>query len=181
MMHTGYGDVEHFRPKGAWQQREGTPLRYPGYFWLAYTWDNLFLSCALCNQRYKRNLFPLRVQKHRASPNIRDVSSEAPLVIAPSDNPENHIAFAGETAVPVKRSRRGTVTIEILDLNRDELVKRRRNLRAHLLGLLRSRDLLAASADTQEELDHLEYLNQLLSEAVTEGAEYASMARAMFH
>src|SRR5262249_46937 len=155
-------DVEHFRPKGAWQQREGTSLQYPGYFWLAYTWDNLFLSCTLCNQRYKRNLFPLRAQKHRAHPKKRDVSKEAPLVIAPSDNREKHITFVGEMAVPVKNSRRGTATIAILELNRDELVKRRRSRCAHVKALQKSRDLLAACAETQEEQDHLKHLNQLL-------------------
>lgn len=155
------------------------PLRYPGYFWLAYAWDNLFLSCALCNQRYKRTLFPLRVQKHRARPGKRDVSNESPLLIAPSDNPEKHITFMGETTVPLRRSRRGKATIEILDLNRDELVKRRRTLRAYLLGLLQSRDMLATRAKTREELDHLDYLNQLLAEAIADAAEYAAMARAM--
>lgn len=179
MMHTGYGDVEHFRPKGAWQQREGALLRYPGYFWLVYAWDNLFLSCTLCNQRYKRNLFPLRVQKLRACPSKRDVSNEAPLVIAPSENPEKHITFVGETAVPVKNSRRGIATIAILDLNRDELAKRRRTLRAYLLALLKSRNLLAARAETKEEQDHLDSLNQLLAQAITDTAEYAAMARAM--
>ena len=75
MMHTGYGDVEHFRPKGAWKQHEGSPLQYPGYFWLSYSWDNLFLSCTLCNQRYKQNLFPLRVQKHGEVRPARSVES----------------------------------------------------------------------------------------------------------
>ena len=80
-------------------------------------------------------------------------------------------------AVPVGRTRRGRVTIEVLDLNRDELAKRRRTRRAHLLGLQRSRDILAAHAVTAEELDHLAYLNQLLDEAISDAAEYAAMAR----
>ena len=52
--------VEHWRPKGAVKQDEDAPELKPGYFWLAYTWDNLFLACWLCNSVHKRTLFPLR-------------------------------------------------------------------------------------------------------------------------
>ena len=34
--HIGYGDIEHFRPKGGYKQHDSEPnLRYPGYYWLA--------------------------------------------------------------------------------------------------------------------------------------------------
>ncbi len=59
LSHITYGDVEHFRPKAAYKQNEADYYAYPGYFWLAYDWDNLFLSCQKCNQRHKKNLFPL--------------------------------------------------------------------------------------------------------------------------
>ena len=52
--HTGYGDVEHFRPKAGYKQQEADTLKRPGYYWLAYEWNNLFCSCQLCNQRFKR-------------------------------------------------------------------------------------------------------------------------------
>jgi hypothetical protein len=54
------GDVEHFRPKGAYQQAQGESLKYPAYYWLAYKWENLYLSCSSCNSRHKKNLFPLQ-------------------------------------------------------------------------------------------------------------------------
>jgi len=57
--HVSHGDVEHFRPKGGFQQDEGDELIKPGYYWLAYDWSNLFLSCQICNQIHKKNLFPL--------------------------------------------------------------------------------------------------------------------------
>ncbi|MEM8960268.1 MAG: hypothetical protein AAGD38_02210 [Acidobacteriota bacterium] len=40
------GDVEHFRPKAH-------------YWWLAYRFENYFLSCSLCNRILKREIFPL--------------------------------------------------------------------------------------------------------------------------
>ena len=42
-------DVEHFRPKG----RVAEDGAHPGYYWLAYSWTNLYLSCTFCNQRRK--------------------------------------------------------------------------------------------------------------------------------
>nr|WP_239015299.1 AAA family ATPase [Archangium violaceum] len=66
LAHISYGDVEHFRPKAGWRQEEGGPLGRPGYYWLAYEWTNLFLACTLCNQQFKRNLFPLRTPSRRA-------------------------------------------------------------------------------------------------------------------
>src|SRR5262245_40081226 len=58
------GDVEHFRPKGRVVDEEFEPIRinhpkwgemdHPGYFWLAYEWDNLFPSCIDCN-RYRKH------------------------------------------------------------------------------------------------------------------------------
>src|SRR5947207_120084 len=47
--HISPGDVEHFRPKAGYRQHESDELRRPGYYWLAYTWANLFLACSICN------------------------------------------------------------------------------------------------------------------------------------
>ncbi len=42
-------EVEHFRPK----KRVSDRPAHPGYYWLAYEWTNLYLSCKLCNGRYR--------------------------------------------------------------------------------------------------------------------------------
>lgn len=44
------GDIEHFRPKGAYHNKNGQVLNTPGYYWLASEWENLLLACTLCNQ-----------------------------------------------------------------------------------------------------------------------------------
>ena len=61
--HITSGDVEHFRPKGAYTQGKGPtfPFVRPGYFWLAYEWDNLLVSCEVCNQRKKAVLTGIQV------------------------------------------------------------------------------------------------------------------------
>ena len=51
---TSPGAVEHFRPKGAAKQESGSPTQYPGYYWLAYSWGNLLVSCETCNYELQR-------------------------------------------------------------------------------------------------------------------------------
>ena len=65
-----FGAVEHFRPKGGYQIEDEKYLRKPGYYWLAYDWNNLLYSCSECNTCYKRNFFPL------ANENQRDIEHE---------------------------------------------------------------------------------------------------------
>ena len=48
-----YGDVEHYRPKSI-------------YWWLAYSLENYLVSCTLCNQRFKKDKFPIDGPKWRA-------------------------------------------------------------------------------------------------------------------
>ncbi|MCQ2744463.1 MAG: HNH endonuclease [bacterium] len=75
--------VEHFRPKRG------------GYYWLAYSWDNLLLSCPTCNTN-KGDDFPLAEGGMKAcfvntDDNIRDINvlsggydqRELPLLVNP--------------------------------------------------------------------------------------------------
>ena len=89
--HAQFGDVEHYRPKaGAHQSATDPPAR--GYYWLAYTWENLYLSCEVCNRRHKRSLFPL------ANPDRRVPAAEAEAVPAAEAEAE---AVAEAVAVAV--------------------------------------------------------------------------------
>lgn len=125
--HVSYGEVEHYRPKAAWQQRHKTRLNRPGYHWLAYSWNNLLWSCKVCNGSYKRNLFPLSDPDSRDCPG-RDLANEQPLIINPSSqDPRLHIRFVHEVAQP--QSEAGERTIEVLGLNRSELCDERRGVR----------------------------------------------------
>src|ERR1044072_3069439 len=82
--HISYGDVEHYRPKGGIRQSEASSMLTPGYYWLAYNWENLFLACQLCNQRFKKNLFPLTNPTRRATSHTHHLRKENPLFINPS-------------------------------------------------------------------------------------------------
>jgi uncharacterized protein (TIGR02646 family) len=180
--HIEYGDIEHFRPKGGYQQKRGGPMKYPGYYWLAYEWSNLFYSCQLCNQRFKDNLFPLRDDRSRARPHKRDISKEKPLLIDPAaQDPAVYIEFRGEYAFAVKQCREGVTTIDVLGLNREELAEVRRKRLQDLQILLVARDALreiVATNPTPERLTQLQECENELQMRQADTAEYSAMARA---
>jgi uncharacterized protein (TIGR02646 family) len=90
-MRDTYGeiDVEHFRPKKGIKEEDG----HPGYWWLAYKWENLLLACKSCN-REKSNRFPLLPGGKRAFAEEDDLDREKPVLINPVDeDPEIFIGF----------------------------------------------------------------------------------------
>ena len=125
-----FGDVEHFRPKGGYVDERTQRIEKPGYWWLAYDWSNLLLSCSECNRSCKKNNFPLMDESQR---NVlqRDVSSEQPLLINPGEeDPSDHIEFNRWIALPKiidgAEDIKGAKTIEVMKLNtRPDLVKKR--------------------------------------------------------
>jgi uncharacterized protein (TIGR02646 family) len=121
--HISYGDVEHFRPKGGYKQNEtDKDLVKPGYYWLAYDWNNLLVSCTLCNQKYKANLFPLLDDSKRAKNHHVTLANETPLLINPTlQNPEDYISFREEKPFAINNNLYGKNTITLLALDREEL------------------------------------------------------------
>src|SRR5262249_16385955 len=94
---TSFGAVEHYRPKKFAQQGPGEEKEYPGYYWLAYDWHNLLVSCEVCNTTHKQNYFPLANPTERARSHLEDVSKERPLLIHPAiQDPREHIRFRNE-------------------------------------------------------------------------------------
>jgi uncharacterized protein (TIGR02646 family) len=114
------GDVEHFRPKVCVQQDHGEPIEYPGYYWLAYSWDNIFYSCLICNRSGKKNFFPLGDPTQRWTNPNDPPDCERPLLIDPSAiDPRDHIRFDGP--MPRGITDVGKMTIRILKLDRGAL------------------------------------------------------------
>lgn len=119
-----HGDVEHYRPKGGWIQEERDVLTQPGYYWLAFDFSNLYMSCQLCNQVFKKNYFPLSNPAKRARTHKQKLSDEKPLIIDPGKtDPSKHLEFRQELVHA--KTKAGEETIKRTGLNRDELVKQR--------------------------------------------------------
>ena len=172
------GDIEHFRPKGAYKQ--GRSLHYPGYYWLAYEWDNLYLSCTGCNQRQKQNHFPLEDPTKRATNHTQSLDLEQPLFIdLGKENPEEFIFFHGEIAHPVNQNKRGRVTIDSLGLNETKRSLPEKRLE-HLaqLKMLDKIFHLAAKQPKNLELQELAIQSKIMLEkSLLDSAEFASAAR----
>lgn len=139
------GDVDQFRPKGGAMNLDGSfdPLHY---WWLAYEWENLYLSCQVCNQRYKKNNFPVRGER---APIRGDLSLETPLLIDPCNREDfmvEHIGYERERAVPL--TEKGEHTIKILGLNREELL----SIRKESLQLLGTALLTYANSNNDPKL-----------------------------
>ena len=84
-------DIDHYRPKS----RVAEDRTHPGYYWLAFEWTNLRLSCQRTN-RLRRNLesaktggkgdnFPLVNPESRAQAPHDDISREVPAIVDPTN------------------------------------------------------------------------------------------------
>jgi len=180
-----YGDIEHFRPKGGYQQDPTHQLKKPGYYWLGYEWTNLLFSCQICNQQGKKNVFPLARPSRRATSHHDDLAAEEPLLIDPATvDPEEYIGFREEVAYPRRGRRLGKITIEVLGLNREALREERRDYLVLLRKLQSVRELLHREIIANEDLAPESWLTQLceidakLHSCKLDSAEYAAMARA---
>lgn len=172
------GDVEHFRPKQAYKQIIGQPLQRPGYYWLAYEWDNLYLSCPSCNQRHKQNLFPLAEPAKRATNHHQSINDEQPLFIDPGkDDPERLIGFRSSVSFAIHGSPRGQATIDNLKLNERSLPEARLQ-RLKLLKRLSEIIQLANRQPANAALNSEALKARMaLDEAVLDTAEFAAAAR----
>ncbi len=156
-----YGDVEHYRPKGSVRQTRKAKALYPGYFWLAYSWDNLFFCCPLCNRTNKRDFFPLTDSAKRARSHVDNLDDEEPLILDPGgpEDPRRHIKFREDLARGVTEA--GRKTIEFAGLNREALAEERLSRLNELRRLFNVTQVLDGNSmeasellkDAQRELD----------------------------
>jgi uncharacterized protein (TIGR02646 family) len=142
-----YGHIEHFKPKA----------KYPSQ---TFTWANLLLACARCNDaEHKGQLFP-------------SVAQGGPLVNPCTEDPDAYIKFTYDTKTRMARAEgkngRGVKTVEIFGLNtRRHLVKRRSKMIRNL-AYIRTK-----SASDPEAMN-------LIDEAKTINSEFSAWAKSLF-
>lgn len=123
------GTVDHYRPKCGYKSKfkKGEKLKKPGYYWLCYTWTNLYFVCNVCN-RAKANYFPLTNENRRAKSHHDDITLETPYILDPAGekDPRAHISFDYQFIRGT--SNFGQQTIEICTLDRAALDEERREL-----------------------------------------------------
>ena len=172
---TSPGDVEHHRPKAYSQQDREQPKIYPGYYWLVYDWDNLFVSCSICNRSHKKNYFPLSNPNARARDHLGDLTKEQPLILNPGEckNPRKHISFHSELAKGITKA--GKTTVDRIGLNRQPLQESRLKKLALLKHLCKIVRILKShnGSDMQNSIEETENLMQAYA---SQESEYSAMA-----
>ena len=122
--------VDRFRPASGALALDGT-LSPDHYWWLAYTWENLYPSCPEC-QSFKGARFPVREPRAEPQTTGEALRAERPLLLEPRhDDPEHHLVFAEDGSV-ASSTDEGRATIEILGLNRAQLLGLRQEALAEL-------------------------------------------------
>lgn len=128
--------IEHYRPKRG------------GYYWLAYSWDNLIISCSQCNTK-KGNQFPIMEQKASFLGTAEELAqintlseeydrTENPLLLIPERMPveiENIWEFNQDGSIVLNNSRIRK-SCEVYGLNREELCKRRKKIWDELINCI---------------------------------------------
>jgi len=172
--------IEHYRPKGAVKQKQSDKETFPGYYWLAYDWDNLFLSCHPCNSSHKGDLFPLANPACRTASGLShryDISKEKPLFVNPaSDDPREHIRF--KKHVPYHVTKKGRITIKELKLDTHTPILKARLEKIALLDAMRQVVELSEKQSNNIELaDIAQKFRVQLAAAILPSAPLSSMAK----
>jgi uncharacterized protein (TIGR02646 family) len=115
--------IEHFWPKATYPHR-------------AFDWLNYLIICTLCNSN-KRDQFPL---DDAGKPLLLDPTEEDPL---------DHMALSPATGRLLALSLKGTTTIEVIDLDRETLVKGRAYAWTALEGLITEYAHLRRTGDSE--------------------------------
>ena len=137
------GDIEHWRPKSQVTDASSKPVKiktedgatreHPGYYWLAYEWQNLLLACLACN-RITVKTFGQRIGKGSQFPvrgfrakKMGEESNERPLLINPvMEDPAPHMEIDSYNGVMIAKTDRGETCIDIFGLNiREDLLTER--------------------------------------------------------
>ncbi len=188
----GATNVDHFRPRTHAADLDGDSDP-DHYYWLAYEWQNLYLSCQVCSQN-KRNFFPYAgdlfpmAGGDRAHPGSRGdgLLMERALLLdpcLPRDEPAKRLLFDADGHVHAQAAKedrarygdvvRGQVTIDLLGLNRAQLVEARRREAASFRELWE--DLRYAVR--HQESERIEEVSGFLTDGRNADQPYAGMKR----
>jgi len=191
--------VEHYRPKLLVTEARNA-INHPGYFWLAYEWENLLLSCNNCNTLHsfvrdgqkvsrpgKWNEFKIkkqRVAEPSADPDkwSEELKAEEPLLLNPYfDNPSEHIYFLEgkeHFGMFYHLTREGEETIEACDLNRLPLVEARKKITGRAMRrverALKYLELILEEDDPELELKKNETLEAEVKKRIEELLQFGS-------
>lgn len=136
------------------------------YWWLAYEWSNFLLVCPQCNV-LKGSRFPVDGMRADHGSSSISLDEEKRLLLDPcQDDPSNVLLFLTDGRVTSDDSQ-GSVTIDVLGLNRASLVEARRRDLESIMKILSIHQSDFGNAN----------LVSLLSTMITDESPYAAMRR----
>jgi len=182
-----YLEVEHYRPKGKIFEDN----IHKGYYWLAYEWSNLLFACRKCNGA-KANHFPILGTRQMYHPttnneinytdfnlNAKILIDEKPLILNPEEadfKPEEHFKINSKGKL-ISISERGKKTIEICQLNREELLLKRRLIIDELLY-----DIAYGIENEKSNLNiYLKFLLNKVQRNINENNEYTFLYKTILY
>lgn len=170
-----YSDVEHFRPKGRVDSFPDNVPSYPGYYWLAYEWENLFLCKTRPNTSQKRNYFPLYNEANRNCSH-NDTYVELPKLIDPGkENPRDFIRFRNDEPISIDLEDRGKFNIDFFNLRHPEFEEGRRTKLKTIILLKKLVDKLLSIGLPIDDPEIAESIDLLRYEMSAE-SQFSSMA-----
>jgi energy-coupling factor transporter ATP-binding protein EcfA2 len=127
-------DIEAFRPKQRATNLDGQ-VDDGHYWWLMFEWSNYLPACRQCNT-LKGQRFPVRGPRAQVGAVGPSLEAEKRLLLDPRiDDPARVLLFLDDGRV-TSEDERGRVSIDVLGLNRESLVKARKNDLHVLLSLM---------------------------------------------
>jgi predicted ATP-binding protein involved in virulence len=130
------GTVDRYRPNNG--VRDKNDYYQDLYWWLNFEWENLIYSCKECNQ-YKGSYFPIK--GNRVLKEKDDFKSEHRLLLNPYlDEPNEHLGYIiyGEPYHIYAITDEGNQTVELLRLNRTNLIEGRRKAKTEIIESIES-------------------------------------------
>jgi uncharacterized protein (TIGR02646 family) len=185
-------DVDHYRPKRRVAERED----HPGYYWLTYTWENLYLVCKFCNQRRKDRphwdapsggpaqgkyeQFPVDDEANRAMSPSDNLDRELPYLLDPCDDePSEYLRYGPDGDIHAVSNYTkgvfGSETIRICHLKRSRLVRARREKIRRMAKLLKVR----ATARAAGYPNIVVAIEVLLDDELASESPFSGLARAI--
>ncbi len=159
--------IEHYRPKDT-------------YYWLAYSWDNLLLSCGSCNSskgikfQIKKTIVIYDNESFDDIHNLGDSYDviEEPMVVNPEkEDILNKLVFDKEGNISSLDDRLIYTINDVCNLNRNELVQKRvkilndfiNKINEHYLLFLKKGDLSRFKPDIKFFIDECSVENEFYS------------------
>ena len=160
--------VDHFRPKGAVYEDP----THPGYWWLAFDYNNYRFSCTFCNSRRrdvdngvggKGDRFPIRDEHHRARTEADPIAAEEPDLLDPLDPNDPSLLFFENDGrvVPFianiddsRRFHRAEVSIQIYHLNHSKTKRARKWIFNEIQLLIRDGDIYFSPGPEDARIQH---------------------------